>query len=330
MSKKSSLMFNYIESIRGIAILAVLLVHTTAMGIHVENESIRYINIFLGQCAGFAVPLFVMISGYVLSISNYKYLNTKDEIKNFYLRRMKKILIPYIFFSMIFSILSIPFGHFWFFNLILYLYLLYPVLISKKLNLLITSLILIFLAYILEYFVYFSGVTIHPIFHPKYILYMWMGILLYRYESFIYSWIDKYKVFLICLYLMIMLMQTTLTFFYENSYLYIQAWSFLSLTSISIIILLIFYFISQGFFSKKVNEKLYFLGDLSFGIYIIHIVFLVSIKWLLLQIMTKNDILVYIIIFGVSLACSILFIKVLRRFKIGAYILSEQYIKGKK
>lgn len=323
-------MLNFIEIIRGIGILAVILVHTTAIGVSTENDFIRYLNIVLGQFSGFAVPIFIMVSGYVLSISNFGNLNTKKQIKFFYIKRIKKILIPYAFFSSIFIILHIPFGHFWFFNLILYLYFLYPILNLKILNPIITLVCLIFCAYSLEYFLYFSGLSINPIFHPKYILYMWMGILLYRNEKIIYKWIEKYSFFLMFIYIVILIIQTTWTFLYSNNYLYIEIWATLSLTSISIILFLIFYFVAKGYIPLRFQEKLSFFGELSFGIYIIHIVFLGVTKLLLLQVTTKDNILVYMVVFIVSLIGSIIFTQILREFKLGRYVLSMQAsIRGK-
>jgi surface polysaccharide O-acyltransferase-like enzyme len=60
-----------IDSLRGLSILAVLLIHTTTRTLEASNFNIVGFSwtLFLNQIARFAVPLFFLISGLVLEIS---------------------------------------------------------------------------------------------------------------------------------------------------------------------------------------------------------------------------------------------------------------------
>lgn len=85
-----------IDSLRGLAILAVLLVHTTTRTLEVSKFNITSFSwtLFLNQMARFAVPLFFIISGFVLEFS------AKDESYwSFIKRRFLKIFIPYVIWS---------------------------------------------------------------------------------------------------------------------------------------------------------------------------------------------------------------------------------------
>lgn len=85
---------NAINSLRGVAIISVILIHVSSLGIAVDNEIIRFFSILIGQFSGFAVPIFVIISGYVLSMNYLDKLNSLVGIQEFFIKRMKRILIP--------------------------------------------------------------------------------------------------------------------------------------------------------------------------------------------------------------------------------------------
>jgi surface polysaccharide O-acyltransferase-like enzyme len=126
---------------RGIGILGVIVVHTTTASLAVRGpESFGNVLIFLNSSARFAVPLFIILSGFSLS------LNPKNENPiPFYRRTLKYLVLPYIIYSLIYSltdvyhyrsitrvignlVLASASPHLWFGLLILQLYLLHPVL----------------------------------------------------------------------------------------------------------------------------------------------------------------------------------------------------------
>lgn len=78
-----------IQIIRGISACAVIMIHSNARGI--TGIAIRpFIN--------FAVPMFIFCSGY-LTKSKY------NDYKQFYIKRLTKIMIPYILWTLIYTIL---------------------------------------------------------------------------------------------------------------------------------------------------------------------------------------------------------------------------------
>lgn len=84
-----------IDYLRGFAILAVIATHTSARFIQIPNINLLLIiNVIIDVFSHFAVPLFIFISGFVLSL-NYKGPFSK---KTYLQKRVKSILPPYIFF----------------------------------------------------------------------------------------------------------------------------------------------------------------------------------------------------------------------------------------
>lgn len=86
-----------IDFIRTISILAVILIHTTTRTLEASdfNLSAFPVTLFLNQIARFAVPLFILISGFVLEVSYNSGLGYFSFIK----KRFGRIFIPYLFWS---------------------------------------------------------------------------------------------------------------------------------------------------------------------------------------------------------------------------------------
>ncbi len=88
----------FIDGIKGIAILCVILAHLPV-------EHFRFINI--GLFPDFGVALFFIISSYTLSLSWGRKKNHKKNLQKFYLRRLRRIL-PF-YYLVVFAIFSLPF-----------------------------------------------------------------------------------------------------------------------------------------------------------------------------------------------------------------------------
>lgn len=143
---------NYkMDTLRGIAMMLVIMIHVSAY--YVINGFDRLdINFWIGNIfdsfSRIAIPIFLLISGYFL-------LGRHDSILGFYKKRMNRILIPVIFWSIFYSvyepvrnyiinnewtfnaklifnnvILGRPFYHMWYLFMIIGLYLAAP-LINK-------------------------------------------------------------------------------------------------------------------------------------------------------------------------------------------------------
>lgn len=141
-----------VEILRGIAILAVISIHVTKLNLRdIDSYFMQYIVSLINVSSMFAVPLFIAISGFVLSI---KYKNTIDLI-DYLKKRIVKIIPPYLFFSTLYFLYGnwasecfIAYKgpgifefiyrlltanactHFWFFGLIIQLYLLFPLVLK--------------------------------------------------------------------------------------------------------------------------------------------------------------------------------------------------------
>jgi surface polysaccharide O-acyltransferase-like enzyme len=89
-----------IDVLRVIAILAVVLIHTTSRVLEASHYNLPAfpVTLFLNQISRFAVPLFFMISGFVLELNYEHELGYWDYLK----KRFSRIFVPYIFWSAIY------------------------------------------------------------------------------------------------------------------------------------------------------------------------------------------------------------------------------------
>jgi probable poly-beta-1,6-N-acetyl-D-glucosamine export protein len=89
-----------IDVLRIIAILAVILIHTTTRTLEIAVFDFQKapLALFFNQISRFAVPLFFMISGFVLELNYSFHPNFFSYLK----RRISKIFIPYIVWSAIY------------------------------------------------------------------------------------------------------------------------------------------------------------------------------------------------------------------------------------
>jgi surface polysaccharide O-acyltransferase-like enzyme len=89
-----------IDILRIISILAVVMVHTTTRTLETSSYALTKIpwTLFLNQIARFAVPLFFMISGFVLELNYHLHESYLSYLK----KRFSRIFVPYVFWSAIY------------------------------------------------------------------------------------------------------------------------------------------------------------------------------------------------------------------------------------
>ncbi|MDZ7272131.1 MAG: acyltransferase [candidate division KSB1 bacterium] len=134
------------DVLRGFAMLAVVAIHTTAEFAWLDGLSALVVtNIVLDVFFQYAVPLFVLISGFVLA---RRYGRVESPVA-FYVRRARAILPPYVVFSLLYVLfsalrgISVTLGdvvfrlltatsyyHLWFIAIIVQFYILYPVILG--------------------------------------------------------------------------------------------------------------------------------------------------------------------------------------------------------
>ena len=101
--------FFAIDYIRTISILGVVLIHTTTRVLEASGYALNnfYWTLLLNQIARFAVPLFFLISGFVLELNYDFHQNYWSYLK----KRLSKIFIPYVFWSCIYYFLIYTQNH---------------------------------------------------------------------------------------------------------------------------------------------------------------------------------------------------------------------------
>lgn len=92
-----------IDALRVMAILAVIVIHTTTRTLEITGYNLVQTQwtLLLNQAARFAVPLFFMISGFVLEL-NY---HSEDNYFKYLVKRLSRIAIPYATWSAIYFLL---------------------------------------------------------------------------------------------------------------------------------------------------------------------------------------------------------------------------------
>lgn len=90
--------FSFFDFIRGIAILAVIIIHVSFFLSEFPDKFPLYfleLSEHIGRLSRFAIPFFIISSGILLTLKDLK----KETLKKFYFKKIKRIFIPYIFFS---------------------------------------------------------------------------------------------------------------------------------------------------------------------------------------------------------------------------------------
>jgi len=107
---KTKVRDNYFEFIRGICIICVVLIHCDN-GINLEDVDLYSFNcnywLILRQLINFPVAIFVFMTAYFTNITK-----VKEKPLDYYISRGKRIVIPFLVWSILYSILSIVKGGF--------------------------------------------------------------------------------------------------------------------------------------------------------------------------------------------------------------------------
>ena len=328
----------WLNNVRALSVFAVVLLHVSSeyvSGIDVSNPLYGSYSWWVGDIYGsitrWCVPLFVMISGYLL-------LNKTEAVQDFFQKRLKKILIPVLFWSLFFSLwmllksfvrnelsdaplelakawlLGVPYYHLWCLFMIPFLYLVTPILrhlfnsASKdELFAFICFCFALAIIYHLSESVLFHfdlNAKVH-IFPNKFLSFL--GYFCFG------GYVAKYNISLKpskCFIVLAIAWSATIfgTYFFTFKYFY----SFLSITAVMASIAILF--LIKHFLDKEIGLSGF--AKLSFGIYLVHPVFLdvitsVAQNWLLGKIDLSIYIpLVTIMVFLLSYAASFVMSKI--------------------
>ena len=200
----------FLDFLRDIAILGVILIHTTSITLENSGFDVTRIplTLFLNIAARFAVPLFFLISGFALE---YRYPGV-ILLQRYYKRRVARILVPYLIWSTLYFFYSygatgslivffrdIVLGdasfHFYFIPTIILFYALFPLLHKYSTHLLQTNILLIialleiYLVFLDYYFIQLPLVTPLRVFLLS-TLFFFLGMYLTKHDQ-ILSYVRK-------------------------------------------------------------------------------------------------------------------------------------------
>ena len=293
------------DAFRGIAIIAVVAIHAIPWEYYRD-----YVVLSYRQVLNFAVPSFLFISGYWLS---KKSIRSIGDYKSFLQKRLSRILIPYIFWSVVFllyennkthnvsvtQILSTLLAgtasfHCYFVVVIAQLYMLTPLLnyVNRKpygfISVLIFNIVSLFVLYLLSlgdlWFVDDPYYLIHSPF-LLWIIFYQMGLLIGSSgsEGFIPRNMHKFILPAVLVALVVSVLEViTILSKYDNWHRAICAIKYSSFIYSTCII---FGFLALRERLKKWPRFLVVLGNYSFGIYLIHVIILRGV----VRIMPKVD-----------------------------------------
>lgn len=293
---------NYIQYLRAIAIIAVILIHI------LPNENY---TVIVRQFINFCVATFLFLSGYLTN------KNIIDDISKFYKKRISRVLIPYIIWSIIFlirdkdyNINSILFKFitgqtcsiYYYIIVYLELILLTPILIKalkSKINKFIWLLTPI--SIMILYICIFIG---NPIQFPYNVLSFTVWIMFYYYGLQVGNLnkelSDNVKMNIGIYFIFIILSIGEGIYWYKQGNIS-MAISQMKITSIFTSL----YFIKVAIEIKdkiKLDSKyLKMIGDYSFGIYLTHVLFLDLFKTYV-----SNIIILFIVVLVVN--CSVIYL----------------------
>lgn len=296
--------------------------------------------------ARYGVPLFLLVSGFVL----YNKYNKTFNLKEFYLKRCMTIIPPYIIFSILYEkwnrgVIATAFvtdllaaranQHLWFIILIIEIYIAYPVIMriyNHFKNHRKTHYFLLIVFFIdIVYNTYMQAYWFIPIM-LGYLFFFVLGMyILDNYESIdIKTIARKYWLLVItimCIGTVYALVELENTYFSKsilsnlmNIYIFRQLLYMLHCTALTVI----FFYISMILYSAKKAKFISILGLYSFGIYLIHARIVVEVVGILYkQGISVNNILFYPCTFMVTLIISVVAVVILKQLPGHEYIIGK-------
>ncbi|HUD05280.1 MAG TPA: acyltransferase [Patescibacteria group bacterium] len=295
MSEEKQKLYNpVVDILRIISILAVIIIHTTTRTLETSAFALTKIpwTLFLNQAARFAVPLFFMISGFVLELNYHLHESYLTYLK----KRFSRIMVPYIFWSVIYYFFIYPKGHdpnflnallqgdasyqLYFIPALLIFYLLFP-LIHNFCEFFINKWLLILFGAI-ELLLLYYNYNVHPlpIYYPVGIallnFYVFLlGIVLARNQERFRNFIQKWK---------LLLFFATIIFaiyiFFEGLNGYLKTHDYLTFYSSWRPSILLYTICLSGFlywvFNRRLKaiETIKKISHLSFFVFFIHVIIL--------------------------------------------------------
>ena len=351
-----------INYLRGFGVLAVIAIHTTGYFTEIKEFNLLVLaTLWTDVFSQFAVPLFILISGFVLA-KNYR---NDFSLREFYQKRVRSIIPQYVLFSVLYtafnSWVAIKSGslstniklllkniwhadasyHLWFFLLIIAFYILYPIIIKiytffkqrdRAEFLIVLLLILQTLFMVGLHTPYLSGIRINFI---GFLFYFGLGIYTAdHFDQLKESFKRQTSVF----FTMSMALTLGSSFFiiiglttgyrYNTTPAYFFIGSELVYPIFRVVTFLLLYNVARSLLEKRkgiLARVIHKIGEYSFGIYLIHIFFNQSaIKILKNYQIGFDDWIFYPIVFTVTIILSYLSVRLISFMPYSYYIIGYQ------
>ncbi len=278
----------YYDILRGMAIIGVLIGHSSGVGEGFEATSFDFIGtVLLRLVINFCVPLFLALSGFFLA--NKKVEKSKDY-KGFIKKQIPRVLVPYIIWSFLYSMMTFFNGAdintiiekfltfqssapMYFIFLIIQYYLLLPILkkLANNKGLILSAAISLTCGLLIIYFREYTSIKLPLVvfagFFPTYLVFFVLGLYLRNNK------INLTNHQLIPLVILFYLLSCLETYILYTKFSNIKtAANPENITSFLYSFFIIIFFFQNVRDSN--NRLMNYFGEISFGIYFSHIIIL--------------------------------------------------------
>lgn len=228
-----------------------------------------------------AMPLFVLISGYLFSY--LLQLGKYSTWGNLFRKKGLRILVPYFVFGLFFMattgawhpfrLLDGGYWHLWFLPMLFWCFIVGYAIYRIRTNV-VWELLLLVCAFIGTFMPKFIPCGLDCNYITRWFYWFYLGMLVYKYKGVLYLYIGKYK-----LYLYLFAFYAVITYLYPTKYGSTKWYSNLAVTGCLVSIV---YLMDKVDWSKiKVTTPLVKFSSYSFGIYIWH-------NWVALMLISKT------------------------------------------
>ncbi len=326
-----------IDILRVISILAVIAIHTTTRTVEFSNFNLQLIpfTIFINQASRYAVPLFFMISGFVLELN----FVSGQSYFSFIKRRIEKLFIPYLFWSIIYYFFVYPVGRnpiflksllygdasyqLYFIPALLLFYIIFP-LLHKYLYIIGNKFFILFL-FLLQLFVLYNDYYGKSLLIPYPLLILALNFFPFIFGVYIAIYYDRFKLLISKKNIFLLLFMITLgsfaLVFKEGYFGYLNTHNYQTFysqwrPSVLVYSLSIFGLVYAFFKKFRVNDILVKnIASLSFLVFFIHVIILELVSYYMPK-LVKFDLFYFLAVVFASFGISFILHKFSNLYKI--------------
>jgi len=289
----------YFDILRALAIFGVVAIHSTGTGLQFSEESINFnFTVLWRNIFNFSVPMFLAISGFFLA---KKRIRNSGEYIAFLKKQIPRVYIPLLIWSLVWLGLAVliqnkPIVHeliklvifqssgpYYFIALIIQYYLLLPVIkkLANNRGLILSIIISIGMTWVIFYLRYYTEISLPLILYAgnfaTWLMFFILGLYLGTSAKIAIS--NKHLVGLILVFYALSCIESYLliAMFHQagDAVTAVKASSFMYS-----FVLIVFLFNNQNWIRSKFLKN---VGEMSFGIYLIHLFALTAATQLLLR-----------------------------------------------